>query len=190
MNETTILKRLDALREEIQKENFLLGKGLSNEVNIQIFCYEPEDEMIVRHFVNQLLVDQALQCRIVERNLYQMFLQICDENRITDRIPKMEERKGGENLLRQMSGVVTKDEFITKAQFEGRTPGKDVLLITGVGEAFPFIRVHTLLEALQPAFPDIPILVMYPGKFEGHEFKLFNRLTANPYYRAFNIIQS
>ena len=52
MNETTIMKRLDALREEIQKENFLLGKGLSNEVNIQIFCYEPEDEMIVRHFVN------------------------------------------------------------------------------------------------------------------------------------------
>ena len=117
-----------------------------------------------------------------------MFLQICDENRITDRIPKMEERKGGENLLRQMSGVVTKDEFIAKAQFEGRTPGKDVLLITGVGEAFPFIRVHTLLEALQPAFPDIPILVMYPGKYDGRFVRLFDKMEPNPYYRAFNIV--
>ena len=66
-------------------------------------------------------------------------------------------------------------------------PG-DVLLLTGVGAVFPFMRIHVLLEALQPYFPDIPILVMYPGSFDGHHLKLFNRLKPNDYYRAFSVI--
>ena len=60
--------------------------------------------------------------------------------------------------------------------------------LTGVGEVFPFMRIHTLLEALQPYFSDVPILVMYPGEFDGRHVKLFDRLTPNDYYRAFNVI--
>ena len=67
-------------------------------------------------------------------------------------------------------------------------PG-DVLMLAGVGEVFPFMRIHTLLEALQPYFSDVPILVMYPGEFDGRHVKLFNRLTPNDYYRAFNVIE-
>ena len=36
-------ERLDLLRIEIQKDEFLDGKGLSNEVNIRIFCYDAAD---------------------------------------------------------------------------------------------------------------------------------------------------
>ena len=80
------------------------------------------------------------------------------------------------------------EELIRKLQYAPHRPG-DVLLLTGVGEAFPFIRVHTLLEALQPHFSDIPILrYMYPGEFDGHFLRLFNRLRPNDYYRAFNVI--
>ena len=55
-----IKERLDKVRALIQEPEFLEGKGLSNEVNIRIFCYEPENEMVVRHFVNQLETDQSL----------------------------------------------------------------------------------------------------------------------------------
>ena len=61
-------------------------------------------------------------------------------------------------------------------------------MLTGVGDVFPFMRVHVLLEALQPYFSDIPIVVMYPGDYDGHSLKLFNRLQPNDYYRAFIII--
>ena len=74
-----------------------------------------------------------------------------------------------------------------KIQYEPHELG-DVLMLTGVGEVFPFMRIHTLLEALQPYFSDVPILVMYPGEFDGRHVKLFNRLTPNDYYRAFNVI--
>ena len=43
-----INERLDLLKETIQSQEFLEGKGLSNEVNIRIFCYDPKDEMAVR----------------------------------------------------------------------------------------------------------------------------------------------
>lgn len=42
-----IKKRLDNVRTLIQEPDFLEGKGLSNEVNIRIFCYDPKDEMLL-----------------------------------------------------------------------------------------------------------------------------------------------
>ena len=86
-----IKMRLDKVRALIQEQEFLEGKGLSNEVNIRIFCYEPENEMVVRHFVNQLETDQSLDCHLIVCNLYKTFLSICDDMDITDAIPDMEE---------------------------------------------------------------------------------------------------
>lgn len=182
-----IKSRLDKVRELIQSAEFLEGKGLSNEVNIQFFCYEPKEEMIIRHFVEQIKIDQSLNCHLKMFNLYETFISICDDKRITKSIPKMEEKKGKEYLLNQMHSIATEQAFIAKMQYEPHEPG-DVLVLTGVGEVFPFMRVHSLLEALQPHFSDVPILVFYPGVFDGHHTKLFDKLKPNDYYRAFNVI--
>ena len=55
-----IFQRLDELKRQIQEKEFLEGKGLSNEVNIMIFCYDAKNEMIVRHFIEQLVTAQSL----------------------------------------------------------------------------------------------------------------------------------
>lgn len=178
-------ERLDLLREEIQKDDFLDGKGLSNEVNIRIFCYNAAEEITVTHFLDQLRTDPALRCRLIECNLYKIFLALCDDLDITDAIPEMEESEGSDFLLEQLHSAIGEAEFIEKIQYAPHRRG-DVLLLTGVGDVFPFMRVHSLLEALQPHFSDIPILVMYPGEFDGHYLKLFGRLKSNDYYRAFN----
>lgn len=182
-----IKERLDNLRTLIQEPDFLDGKGLSNEVNIRIFCYDAEEEMTVQHFLSQLKTDQSISCNLIECNLYKTFLAICDDLDITDAIPEMEEADGGIFLLEQLHSAIGEGEFIDKIQYSPHEKG-DVLMLTGVGDVFPFMRVHALLEALQPYFSDIPILVMYPGEFDGHHLKLFNRLQPNDYYRAFNVI--
>lgn len=182
-----IKERLDNLRVHIQEPEFLEGKGLSNEVNIRIFCYDAEDEMIVQQFVDQLTTDQSVSCNIVECDLYKTFLTLCDDIDITDAIAEMEEADGKEFLLEQLHSAIGEGEFIEKMQYEPHRPG-DVLLLTGVGDVFPFMRVHSLLEALQPHFSDIPILVMYPGTFDGSYVRLFDKLAPNAYYRAFNEI--
>lgn len=183
---SNVMDRLDKLRAYIQTEEFLTGKGLSNEVNIRIFCYDPEEEMIVQHFIEHLISDPSLTCRPVECNLYKTFLEICDDLDITDAIPDMEESDGELFLLEQLHSAIGGDEFIEKIQYSPHQTG-DVLILTGVGDVFPFMRVHILLESLQPYFSDIPILVFYPGEFNGYNLKLFNRLEPSDYYRAFNI---
>ena len=99
----------------------------------------------------------------------------------------MEEKKGKDYLLKQMHSIATEQAFVEKIQYESHESG-DVLMLTGVGEVFPFMRIHTMLEALQPHFSDIPIIVLYPGVFDGRCLKLFDKLQPNDYYRAFNVI--
>lgn len=180
-------KRLEDLRELIQQPNFLAGKGLSNEINIRLFCYDPKEELSVRYFTEKLLADKSLRCHLIEHNLYKIFLSICDDNQITELIGDMELEEGKDFLLEQLELIAGNEAFAEKMK---ETPHKlgDVILITGVGEAFPFIRVHDLLNAMQSDFSDVPVLVMYPGSFDGRYVKLFNELTPNPYYRAFNVI--
>lgn len=183
-----INERLDRLRDLIQHRDFLEGKGLSNEVNIRIFCYDPAEEMTVRYFINQITTDQTLDCNVVEYNLYKIFIQICEDMDILDSIPDMEEAEGSKYTLEQLHSAVGEEEFIAKMQEYGKRNTGDVMLITGVGDVFPFMRVHKMLEAMQPHFSDIPILVMYPGTFDGSYVRLFDRLSPNPYYRAFSVV--
>lgn len=180
-------KGLDRVRELIQSRELLEGKGLSNEVNIRLFCYDAKDEMAVRSFVEQVKIDQSLPCRLVVHNLYEVFLSICEDMDILDTIPEMESSDGSDFLLEQLHSAIGEGEFIRKMKLD--EPGdNDVLLLTGVGEVFPFMRMHKLLEALQPHYPNTPILVMYPGEFDKHSLRLFNKLPPNDYYRAFNVV--
>lgn len=68
----------------------------------------------------------------------------------------------------------------------------EIIIFTGVGEAYPFIRVHALLEALPSRQKGKkPIVVFYPGAYDRRTgnscFRLFDRLAPVNYYRAFNI---
>ena len=179
-----VQERLTKLVAEIQKSDFLAGKGLSNEVNIRIFCYEPNEEMLIRHFIAELRT-KKLKCRLKIYNLYEVFLAICEKNRIMDAIYKMEAKKGKDFLLRQLRRVTDNKAFVEEMAYAPHSVG-DVILLTGVGEVFPFMRLHSLLEAMQVDFSDVPIVVFYPGKYDGRSLTLFNKLKPNAYYRAFN----
>ena len=182
-----ILERLDKLKTSIQEEDFLKGNGLSNEVNIHIFCYDPADEMAVRYFTEQLVADQDLACHVIEKNLYKAFLEICDDKRITKGAASMEEKKGKEYLAEQLQKVATPEAFVEKMKYEPHVKG-DVLLISGVGKVYPFMRSHKVLDNIQHIFSDIPVLMLYPGTFNGQDLGLFGKFLDGHYYRAFNLL--
>jgi len=184
---TDLNKRLDNLKQKIATPEFLNNEGLANEVGIYIFPYDAKEEMTVRHFLQTLLDNPPANCNIIEKNLFSVFLDICKQRKLLDKIAPMEEKKGSAALLSALNRSVTNEHFADAIAYEPHKKG-DLLLLTGVGEVFPFMRVHSLLEALQPRFLDIPIVVMYPGEYDGTSLKLFNTLAPNSYYRAFNNI--
>jgi hypothetical protein len=64
----------------------------------------------------------------------------------------------------------------------------DVLFLTGVGKVYPFMRSHKMLDTMQQAFSDIPIVMFYPGEFNGQSLNLFDKFHDGNYYRAFNLL--
>ena len=99
----------------------------------------------------------------------------------------MEERKGKEFLKEQLQKVAVPEAFVEKMEYEPHQHG-DVLLITGVGKVYPFMRSHKILDNIQHVFSDIPVLMLYPGDFNGQDLNLFGKFLDGHYYRAFNLI--
>ena len=90
-------------------------------------------------------------------------------------------------LLKQLHMSVTVENFIKKMQYSPHRHG-DILLITGVGKVYPFMRSHNILDSVQGSFDDIPIVMLYPGKYSGNDLSLFGEFTDGNYYRAFNML--
>jgi hypothetical protein len=65
-------------------------------------------------------------------------------------------------------------------------------VINGVGEVYPYIRPHNVLNNLQRVAKDQPTVLFFPGAYthsleKGTSLDLFGRLHDDKYYRAFNI---
>lgn len=182
-----IIEQLNQIPKRFSEETFLSNKGLSNEVGIHVFCYNPNDELIVRSYFENLKYRSDVSFRIVECDLYKIFLKICEKKRILKTIPSIEEKKGSEYLLKQLQKSVILEAFVEKMKYEPHEYG-DILLITGVGKVYPFIRSHKILDNIQHIFSDIPVVMLYPGKFNGQELNLFGEFCDGNYYRAFNLL--
>ena len=180
-------ERCEAFKTRLQSDDFLHTRGLGNEVGIYTFCYDPRLKAEARRFLDRLKGDPSLPCRIREANLYDILLDICAEKRILDAVPKMEEKRGREQLKKRLSSVASAEAFAKRISAEENVPG-DVLVITGVGEVYPFMRVHNVLDNIQHLFENTPVVVMYPGRFDGQTLSLFGKLTDGNYYRAFDLI--
>ena len=180
-------ERLDLIRQRISNPDFLANRGLGNEVGIYIFQYDAHDELLVREHVARLKQDASLPCRIVERNLWDVFRDICDEFCILEDIAGLEVKQGSDALLRRLKMIVTPNDYIDAMEWEPHERG-EVLFITGVGQIFPFIRAHSILENVQHVFEDIPVVMFYPGRYDGQSLSLFGHLEDSNYYRAFDLL--
>lgn len=180
-------KRCGAFKVRLQSEDFLHNRGLGNEVGIYTFCYDPRLKTEARRFLDRLEGDPSLPCRIREVNLYDILIDICADKRILKAVSKMEEKRGREHLRKRLSSVASAEAFAKRMSAEKNVEG-DVLVITGVGEVYPFMRVHNVLDNIQHLFENTPVVVMYPGRFDGQTLSLFGKLTDGNYYRAFDLI--
>ncbi|MBR3327179.1 MAG: DUF1788 domain-containing protein [Atopobiaceae bacterium] len=187
--------RCTRLRERLCDPDFLANKGLGNEVGIFTFCYDPTLELEARDFFGHLVLDAQhgkygtsdVRVDLHQRNLYDLLLQICEGKRILDRLPAQEERRGQSAMLRQLQRIATPEAYVVAMDWDPHTLG-DVLLITGVGEVYPFMRVHNILNNMQSTFRDVPVVVAYPGTYDGRSLSLFSKLADGNYYRAFDLI--
>lgn len=184
------------LRQRLQDPEFLAGHGLGNEVPFFILPYDAAQEDEVRAQTSRLLADFSSEpsgARIVHFDLWDVFLQICKDRRILEKIPALEERRGTEGLLRRMEKIATPEAFLKVMseryeQLGGQQAGHDVVLITGVGKVYPLVRAHGILENAQPVLTEVPMVMLYPGVYDGQQLHLFGKISDGNYYRAFSLL--
>ncbi|ETA80430.1 DUF1788 domain-containing protein [Youngiibacter fragilis] len=182
-----IKQELDRIKERISNPDFLANKGLSNEVGIHVFNYDPKHELIVRAYIERLVNTPSENYRIIERDLYKILLEILEEKRLLPAIASLEEKKGKDYLLDKLQTKAIQNRFLVKLGYASHQPG-DVIFLTGVGKVHPFMRAHILLNGMQKDFTDIPVVMFYPGEYNGQRLILFNKFHDGNYYRAFNLL--
>lgn len=185
---TMINQELDRIKDRISDPSFLANKGLSNEVGIHVFCYDPKDEIIVQDYIRRLRSEANTPYRIIECDLYEIFLSLLEGKRVLKSVDDLEEKRGKEYLLNQLQKIATPQALLARMDYSPHVKGQDVLFMTGIGKIHPFMRSHKMLDSMQHLFADIPIVMFYPGTFNGQTLSLFDEFLDGHYYRAFNLL--
>lgn len=184
-------RRAQLLRECLCSEDFLANKGIGNEIGFHAFCYDPALEFEARALFDTLSRDaeaDKLPCTLKVVNLYDAVLAILDDLDVLEAMQEQEADFGSKAVLDDVVDYCQPDVVsnVVLDLTQPHVPG-DAILLVGVGEVYPFLRVHNLFDSMQSDFSDVPVIAAYPGTFNGSSVTLFNRLAAENYYRAIDI---
>ena len=178
----------------ISSERFLRKQGLGNEVPFFICPFSPKEAVEMERTAGQLARKlEQIGVLVLEINLYDLSIELLQRRGIWDRILQNEEAVSKEQLKELLQGVLDPETHLVPAIAEKMKQSQfDVMFITGVGEVFPYVRSHNVLNNLQSAAQDRPTVMFFPGKYthsleSGASLELFGRLHDDKYYRAFNI---
>lgn len=185
-------ERLNQILPKISSDEFLHSKGLGNEIGFWIFDYPPEREMEMRDFLTRTVLTSLNKSQPPIRagviNLFDLVIQLLQERQLLDKAIDMQRTKGDEAVMAALRPVLKEDKLAQKVVSLVDLDNIDVLILCGVGSAYPMLRTHTLLSALHPLMGRTPLLMFYPGRYDGYSLRLFNKLSEDHYYRAFRLI--
>lgn len=181
--------RLDRIIPKIKEDKFIDGRGLGNEISFYVFDYEPEDELVVREYIKHIKKEfnyEGTNRRIIEFDLYHMLIEITKEKRVFDRIFDMEEKQGRDALFKALTTFAKPEVFLQK--IEEQIENHNVVILTGIGKVYPFVRSHNILNNLQEVLDKTPVIMFFPGRYDGQSLQLFSKFKDDNYYRAFRLV--
>jgi hypothetical protein len=186
----------DTLFQKLSSQSFLERRGLGNEVPIFIQTYEPRQGATMRSVARSVIAKlRKVGVQTVEIDLFQELLgKLRDLGRLDQLLER--ETQFPRAALRETLGNLADPErhIVPRVVERMQAPGTQLTLISGVGSVYPFLRVHSLLEAIQPAMMPHPVVIFFPGEYsfspgKGSQLRLFGAASVQDsgYYRAFNL---
>ena len=185
-------ERLNQILPRLTSRDFLDSKGLGNEIGFWIFDYPPERELDMRSFlcgtVLPALKKHVPALRAESIDLLKLVTGVLEERKLLDKVLSMQLSKGDDSTLAALRSVLKEDKIAERIASQHDIANLDLLILTGVGSVYPMLRTHTLLSALHPVMGNTPLLMFFPGRYDGHSLRLFNLLAEDHYYRAFRLV--
>jgi hypothetical protein len=189
----TLDERLNLILDRITSEEFLQNQGLGNEIGFWIFDYPPERELDVRAFVDGTVLPslgkRVPTIRAQRIDLFKLILGLLEERGLLDKVIQMQVDKGNDAVLAPLRSVLKEDKLAQRIAQQLNLEDIDMVILTGVGAAYPMVRTNTLLSALHPVMGNTPLLMFYPGRYDGYSLNLFSKMADDHYYRAFRLVE-
>lgn len=183
--------------EVLRSTRFLKMEGLSKEVPFFIYHYPPawarDVDGLRDRVITKLRSDDGLN--VVEINLYDLAVQLLRERGVWDRLLALEPDMDKAEFRETLQGMLDPHDHLAPAIRDRlEAEPSDIVFLAGIGEVFPFIRTHTVLENLQSVVTGRPMLAWFPGTFEftragGHQLRALNLSASDSYYRAKDILE-
>lgn len=191
-----LASREEHLFKVLSSSRFLRMEGLSNEVPFFIYPYDPEDALAVAES-RQRIIRRLANAGVVVRevNLYELSVQILKDRGVWEDLLDLEPGIDKAEFRDGLRSMLDPAEDLAPAIRELLADGAfDIFFLTGIGEVFPYIRSHNVLNNLQSVVTGKPMLMFFPGRYEqsetlGSSLVLFGRLHDDQYYRAKNILE-
>jgi Domain of unknown function (DUF1788) len=187
MNE--LAERLSKLEQTLSAPSFLHQDGLGNELAFFIFDFEPQFAPTVDEHIGRLKVklEREWALRVLEINLFDIVLEILDARGYLERSFAVERERGNEAFVKAIAPLM-QPERVRERIAELLEPLPDLILLTGVGQVWPLLRSHTVLNNLHELIDRTPLVMFFPGEYDGQELRLFGLLKDDNYYRAFPLL--
>jgi hypothetical protein len=211
ISQQSLHNRFEHLVKVISSERFLQMRGLNNDLPFYICEFRASEAVEMQRLQRQLintLGNLSLPClggrgvKVLEINLYDLSIELLqaregssEGSRLWDEILTIEPDVDKDSLLELLQNVLGIEEYLIPAIGERlRETDFDVLFLSGIGEVFPYIRSHNVLNNLQSTAKDKPTVLFFPGEYRhslenGASLELFGLLHDDKYYRACNIFE-
>ncbi|WP_305801893.1 DUF1788 domain-containing protein [Thiolapillus sp.] len=194
LSKAPVADRFEHLLNTISSDRFLQKKGLGKEIPFFICPYDPREAVEMERLQKQLVNKLAKKgITVLEVNLYDLSIELLKKEEDWEWILEEEPKISKQELKEELQSVLDVETVLTPA-IKARMDAEnfDVLFLSGIGEVYPYIRSHNVLNNLQKEAKDQPTLMFFPGEYThsletGASLNLFGRLQDDKYYRAFNI---
>ncbi len=188
------VERMDHLFKVISSKRFLEKQGLGNEVPFFICPYKANEAVEMERATKQL-VNRLSQSgvRVLAVNLYDLCIEILKTEGDWEWFLADEANQSPDKKKENLQNVLDVETVVVPAITKRMSAAEfDVMFLDGVGEVFPYIRSHNVLNNLQKVAEAQPTVIFFPGEYthsleKGASLDLFGRLRDDKYYRAFNI---
>jgi len=180
--------KYEKLFTNLKKESFLSMSALGGEIPFYIVPYNPAQENDIAQKTKQLKDRLGRKgISVYEINLFDLSLDMLESRGLLDRIISKEQSLSKSKLFKTLQGVLDSEtKLIPYIEALTKKNPSAMLFLTGVGQVFPFIRSHTILNNLQNYIKDRPTIMFFPGTY-GADLSLFGEIKDDNYYRAFNL---
>lgn len=188
-----LAKRLDIAEKKIKEPSFRQNKGLGNEVGYYVFDYPAEKELQVRERIAYMKQKNSRGTdgfELVVFDLYDIIIDLLEQEGYMEKCFKFEQKNGFDRIVKAVGNLVkiSDSTSLIVQHIQNHTPEEAVVFLTGIGKCYPLLRSHKVLNNLHQALDRVPVVLFYPGRYDGQELVLFGSIKDDNYYRAFRLV--